>query len=162
MPAPEDTIMLALILALMADAAEPEPGMKIIARGEWPRVRGSGRQALAVREPLGLIRSLSPYTELAGGPRERIAARAAGDLAAALKVKEIDWSRQMAIIILAGERPAGHRVEVTWVGVVKGVMKVRWKLHAPPAAGRGKCQPGEVVIVPRFAGPVIFDPPLGK
>src|SRR5262249_55600269 len=76
-----------------------------------------------------------------------------------LKVKAIDWDKQMLLVVSAGEQLAlGYRVEVTGVKVKSGVLRVSWKLHEPKRPiRRATSHPGVVVLVPRHKGRVVFE-----
>jgi hypothetical protein len=80
------------------------------------------------------------------------------------KVKTIDFDKQMLIVVSAGDKPnSGYKVSLSGLSVESGKLKVAWKVIAP-----GKdditlaviTNPGIVALVDRFAGKVVFDPPL--
>ncbi len=147
-----------LLLAALAADAEPEPGVKILARGAWRNAAQNGRNGIVVRAGLDLT-SLLPYALLSRALE--ITARAATeDLAADLKVKSIDWSKQMVVFVLAGATKEGGRVEVTSVTAEKGTLTVKWKLHPAKGGKSTDSHPNEAVLLPKFTGKVIFDPPL--
>src|SRR5262249_49147840 len=89
---------------------------------------------------------------------------ATNELLRALKVKEIDWKKHMVVAVCAGMKGSGgYRVEITGVRKEKGSVKVSWKLHVPKGAADSVITyPSECVLLPRNAGKVVFDPPLGK
>jgi hypothetical protein len=154
--------MLPIILCLLAADSEPAPAMKALASGPWRHAAVNGKQALVIRKPEDLV-NLMPYSNL-DAPPAAVGKNAARDLAEDLKVKEIDWSKQMVLILLAGEKPSGgFSIEVTGMKVSKGTLTVTWKLHEPKgAADTVITYPNLAVLVPRFAGKVVLDPPLGK
>jgi hypothetical protein len=86
------------------------------------------------------------------------------DLAADLKVKAIDWNRQMVVIIMDGRKGSGgYRVEVTGLKATKGTLTVSWKAYGSKVEGRdATTYPSLAVLLPKCPGKVVFDPPLGK
>jgi len=154
--------MLALMICLFAADAEPDAPVKILARGEWRHAAVNGKKALVIRKAEDLA-DLVPYNNL-DAPPAAVGRMASAHLAADLKVKEIDWSKQMAVLILAGMKGSGgHSVEVTGVKREKGVLKVSWKAHAPTGAADSVITfPSLAILLPKFDGKVVFDPPLGK
>ena len=89
-------------------------------------------------------------------------AESPADLARELKVKEIDWTKQMLVVVSGGtQRKGGYRVEVTGVEVKDGTMTVRWKITPPKGlATNALTHPAEVVLLPQTTGKVVFDPAL--
>lgn len=154
--------MLALLLCLFTAGPEPAPDIKAIATGPWRHAPLNGARALAIRKGTDLA-ALPPYNGLNALPRA-VAEMATSHLAADLKVKTIDWDRQMVLLVLAGRKGSGgYRVEVTGLKVAKGTLTVSWKLHAPRGAATDAITyPNLAVLVPRYAGKVVFSPPLGK
>jgi hypothetical protein len=155
-----------VLLAFLADT-EPAPAMKVIARGSWGQSQvntGELRtpKLLVIRKAEDLA-NLAPYNRLDALPGI-VGKNATADLAKDLKVKDIDWSKQMVVIVLAGMKPSGgHGVEVTGVKVVKGVLKVSWKAIAPDGIATAVITfPSQAVLLPAFAGKVEADPPIGK
>ena len=84
---------------------------------------------------------------------------ATANLAKELKVKDIDWTRQMVVVVSGGtQRSGGFRVEVTGLEIKDRMMTVKWKLHSPKGnATAAITHPAEVVLLPKFAGKVVFD-----
>jgi hypothetical protein len=152
-------VMAALSVALWAD---PEPGVKIQARGTWRFASKNSPNGVVLREPMELT-SLFPYVAMSRDP-SFTAKEASREMAADLKVKEIDWGKQMVILVMPGAQPSGgYRVEVASASVEKGVMTVKWKLHKPKgAAPAAESYPSEAILVPKHAGKVVFDPPIKK
>ncbi len=151
--------MLAFLLCLFAADSEPAPDMKVIASGAWRHAASNGKKLLVIRKAADL-EDLKPYVNYRAPGGEIAAAHLAADL----KVKKIDWDKQMALLILVGERDSGgYSVEVKGLKIEKGVLTVSWKENAPKGpATDAITYPNRVVLVPRFTGKVVFDPPLGK
>lgn len=121
---------------------------------------GGGRKILA-KAPVAV-----------GKDREQLVIRSARELAKLspdgrvlnlLKVPNIDWDKQMLLSVSGGtQRTGGYSVEVTSLKVEDGKLKVRWKLNTPKPGGfvtQAITHPGVTVLVDRFDGPVVFDPP---
>ncbi len=153
--------MLALAICLLA--SDPElavPPVKVIASVTWTDQRWPapvGGRGLAIRDAASLA-AMAGLPTKGDGP-----ARAEKALAAALGVKRIDWKCQTAVAIIAGHRGGrgGHIVEVNGVKMEKGVLKVSWMLHEPEGLrDRAIEHPTAVILLPRFTGKVVFDPPL--
>jgi hypothetical protein len=94
---------------------------------------------------------------------KRFQASVTADVAQLLKVKTIDWDKQMLVVAAAGMKPTGgYRVEFREVSIKDKTLTVRWELHSP-APGTTVTQaityPAQMALVERFDGPVKFDPP---
>jgi hypothetical protein len=152
--------MIALLLALFAADPEPTPIIKAIASAPWTHAHLNGKKAVVIRKVDDLAK-LQPYVKLDVLPRAKKEA-ASNELAANLKMKAIDWDKQMVVIILAGaQRSGGYRIEVTGLKVEKGTLTVSWKLLAPAGfATAAITYPSLAVLVPKHTGKVVFDPPL--
>jgi hypothetical protein len=91
---------------------------------------------------------------------ERMREEAAVRYAKALKVDNIDFTKQMVIGVSGGVQPAGARVEITKVEVdAQGkTMTVSWRLHGPKpeTAGEGVTHAAEVILAERFLGNIRF------
>lgn len=155
-----------VLLAFLADT-EPAAAMKVIARGPWSQSQvntGESRtpKLIVLRKGEDLA-NLAPYNRLDALPAV-VGKSATVQLAKDLKVKDIDWGKQMVVIILGGMKPSGgHSVEVTGVKVVKGVLKVSWKAKAPDGIATAVITyPSQAVLLPAFAGKVEADPPIEK
>jgi len=91
---------------------------------------------------------------------ERMRAEAKARYAKALKVGDIDFTKQMVVGVSGGVQPAGGRVEITRAEADAGgkTLTVYWKLH--PAAkdkpAAGIAHPAEVVLLDHFAGDIRF------
>jgi hypothetical protein len=159
--------MLAIVLLTFLADADPVPETKILARGPWSQARvnvGEARtpRAIVLRDGKDLV-NLPPYNALDALPAA-VARSATAALARDLKLRNIDWKTQMVVIVLGGMKPSGnYSVEVTGVRVVKGELKVSWKVIPPDdIAPAHITYPSEAVLLPRFAGKVVFDPPMGQ
>ncbi len=152
--------MLTLLLILAADAEPPTPPVKPLASAHWVEARWPakvGGKGIAIRDAAALA-------EATGRSPKRDGPAAAKELAATLGVKAIDWKKEMVVAVLAGPKSCdGHRVEVTGFKVTKGTLTVSWRLHEPRGLATAVVEhPTAVILLPRFAGKVVFDPPLGK
>jgi hypothetical protein len=156
-----------MALALVAqpkDATEKREGdrdLKILARGVWPvRETKPAQRVIRNGEELALAHGIDPEHA-----REmRMQTAAAKDVAALLKVKGIDWSKQMLIVVAAGTKPTGgYSVEVLTLPVRERTLTVNWRLNSPSpdsAVTSALTYPAQMVLVERFTGQVKFDPPL--
>jgi hypothetical protein len=97
---------------------------------------------------------------------KRFQSDATADTAKLLKVKDIDWSKQMLIVVAAGaKRSGGYRAEIASLTRKDGILTVTWKLHSPPPGAivtQAITYPSQVVLVESFRGDVRFDPPVKK
>lgn len=84
-------------------------------------------------------------------------------LASVLKVHAIDLKKQMVIVIYAGEKPTGgYSVELQSLEVKDKKLIVRSKLNAPgpdDIVTQAFTYPELLLLVDRFDGEVVFDPP---
>jgi hypothetical protein len=150
---------------LFAPAArdEKDRNLKLLARGAWP-VRHDKPTQLVIRnaEELALAHGVAPKD----AKEKRFQADVTADTASLLKVKAIDWDKQMLVVASAGMKPTGgYRVEILNLPVKDGTLTVRWKLNSPPPGGivtQVITYPAEMVLIERFAGTVKFDPPAKK
>jgi hypothetical protein len=137
--------------------------LKALARGVWPvRHEKPAQQVLRNGEELAVAHGVNRKD--AKDMRLQIAATE--DVALLLKVRGIDWNKQMLIVVAAGAQPTGgYRVEVQSLAVKDGLLTVSWKLHKPAAdtvVRQAVTYPAQMALVERFEGPVKFDPPKEK
>ena len=91
---------------------------------------------------------------------EKMRAEAKSKYLKALKVSDIDFTKQMVVGVSAGVQPAGSRVEITRAETDSAgkTLIVYWKLH-PAAKDKptaGIAHPAEVVLLNRFTGDIRF------
>ncbi|MDB5308268.1 MAG: hypothetical protein JWO38_2470 [Gemmataceae bacterium] len=91
---------------------------------------------------------------------EKMRAEAKARYAKALKVADIDFTKQMVVGVSGGVQPAAAGIEVTRAetDAAGKVLTVYWKLH-PAAKDKpmaGIAHPAEVVLLDRFAGDIRF------
>ena len=79
----------------------------------------------------------------------------------ALGVKKIDFRKNMFVLASGGVcRGAGHSVEITGLNLLNQTLLVSWAVRSPagnPAVGN-PTHPAKLLIIPRYDGPVRFDP----
>lgn len=83
------------------------------------------------------------------------------ELAKILKVKEIDWTKQMVLAIDGGtftsdEESDALRIEIVSLQVVDKTLTVAWRLRRPLAKRVTAQRPKALVLVDRWDGPVEF------
>lgn len=154
-------LMVSLVLAApQAEKAEKDRDMKILARSAWP-VRHDKPTQLVLRnaEELALAHGVAPKN----AKEKRFQADVTADVSLLLKVKGIDWDKQMLVVVSAGmKRTGGYRVKILTLPVKDGKLTVRWKLDSPAPGSivtQAITYPAEMVLVERVAGDVKFDPP---
>jgi hypothetical protein len=145
------------------DKTEGGAEVKILGRGVWKPATKSGDQQHVV------IRSGEELAKAAGLDKpdgEDAQKKAAETVVKALKVDEIDWKKQMFIVVTGGvKRTGGYSVEITKIETADKVMTVHWKLNSPKpgsAVTQTITHPALTVIVDRFEGKVVFEPPAAK
>ncbi|HEY7311422.1 MAG TPA: protease complex subunit PrcB family protein [Gemmataceae bacterium] len=153
-------LMVSLVLAAPPGSKdEKDRDLKILARGAWP-VRHEKPTQLVLRnaEELALAHGVAPKD----AKEKRFQADVTADVVSLLKVKAIDWDKQMLVVVTAGmKRTGGYRVEILSLPVKDGTLTVRWKLHSPAPGDivtQAITYPAEMVLVERVAA-VKFDPP---
>lgn len=162
-------MVAAILCALFAADAEPAPAAaKVIASAGWnyqkvdTEAGGKDGKQFVIRDAAQLVAAIPAYAALDAQPAvvERMATAA---LAKALKVKDIDWKKQMLVVTTAGSRGSGgFRVEVTGLKVKGDTMTVSWKATPPKGAATAAfTHPGVVALVPAHKK-VEFDPPAKK
>jgi hypothetical protein len=151
-------IPLMMAFALGVPGEEKPGDVKILGRGNWksPATQGAPATQLVIRNGNEYARAVRT--------RESPAA-ALANLRKEMKV-DVDWDKHMLIVVTAGVQPTGgYRVEITDVTKGDDTMTVRWKLHKPKPGDlttSALTHPAEMVLVEKFAGTVVFDPPAGK
>jgi hypothetical protein len=88
--------------------------------------------------------------------------RASQDIARALQVPKIDWTKQMLVCVAAGMHVNGERIRVTRVALKDKVLIVSYRLERPDNAPAGICYPAETVLVDRFNGEVKYEAEASK
>jgi hypothetical protein len=154
-----------IVPALLLADSEPTTTPRVIAQGPWAYVTASGdekAQQLVIRSAADLVTN-TPFKDR-DAPKAAVEKAATAELAKALKVKTIDWSKQMLVVVTAGTKGSGgYRLEITGLKLKDKVLTVSWKLEAPKgAATAALTHPAKVALVPRHAGKVAFDPPAKK
>ena len=165
MPVPADKIdpdvkaALAKVQPLEFKVAQDktkEKELKIQARGFWraPARPGAAAQQLVLRNAVQAARAM------ALAPDGRSQTQATRTLAEALKVKDIDWEKQMVIVVTAGAKPTGgYSVEVLGVEAKDRTITVRWKLNSPGPGSivtQALTHPGQAVLVDQAEGEAKF------
>lgn len=158
-------LLLALCASFAAAAEEKKDGdkseggmeVKILGRGSW-HTPGKGESQQIV------IRSAEELAKAAGLEKpedEAVQKKATETVAKALKVDDIDWKKQMVIVVSAGmKRTGGFKVEVATIDVADKVMTVHWTVRTPgPGAPVTATitHPAQSVVVERFEGKVAFE-----
>lgn len=161
------TLLLSVLLGAMAVAEsaqkEDKEDLKILAHNHWlgQEEKPAG---FVVRGAAELARALG--VEAKDAKNKRFQNAAESDAAELLKVKHIDWSKQMLIVVAAGaRRTGGYRVEISALRVQDGTLTVTWRLHEPaPGAtvSQAVSHPARMALVERFNGRVRFDPAIEK
>jgi len=152
-----------LVPALLLADSEPKQAPRVIAQARWAYAGRDGKaKQFVIRSAADLVAN-TPFKDR-DAPQQVLEKAATAEVAKALKVKDIDWSKQMLVVVTAGtKRSGGYRVEVTGLKVKDKQLTVAWKLHAPKgAATAALTHPATVALVPRHAGKVAFDPPAKK
>jgi PrcB C-terminal len=154
-----------LLPALLVADTEPASSPRVIARGPWAYVTASGdekAQQLVIKSAADLVKN-TPFKDR-DAEAKVVEKAATAEVAKALKVKDIDWAKQMLVVVTAGTKGSGgYRIEITGLKVKDKELIVSWKLHAPKgAATAALTHPATMALVPRFTGKAVFDPPAKK
>ncbi len=160
-------LVLSMLLAVASDNdaenKKDKSDVKILARGVWPvQEEKPAQRVLRSGEELATALGVEPQN----AKEKRFQNEAMRDTAKLLKVKNIDWDKQMLLVVADGaKRTGGYRVEIVSLRIKDGTLTVNWKLHAPPADAvvtQAITYPAQMVLVERFRGNVRFDPPVEK
>lgn len=134
-------------------------GVKPVARAFWPDgwPPEAPPKEWVVRSEAELI---DPRLRAPEPVLEKLRAEAKARYVKALKVSDIDFTKQMIVGVSGGVQPAGARVEVTRVeaDAAGKSLTVFWKLH-PPAKDKpadGIAHPAEVVLLDQFTGQIKY------
>jgi hypothetical protein len=141
--------------------APPPAGKEVapVGRAFWPDgwPPEAPRQEWSIRSEGELI---DPRLRAPEEVLERMRAEAKARYAKALKVRDINFTKQMVVGVSGGVQPAGSRVEISRAETDTGgkTLTVYWKLHPAAKDGRatGIAHPAEVVLLDRFAGDIRF------
>lgn len=152
-------MLIFLLLALVPVENTGDKAKEIKIHAKAPSgVGGVYRQMLVIRS----VEELSKVIPANGKDGKQLTQMAA----AQLKVKTIDWDKQMMIVTYAGEKPTGgYSVDLKSLEVKDKMLIVNWKLNSPgpdDLVTQAITHPELVILVDRFDGQVVFDPPALK
>jgi hypothetical protein len=147
-----------------ADQPAKEPAVAgkaetVVARAFWPDgwPPEAARKEWFIRDPAELI---DPRLRAPEPVLEKMRQEAKTRYVKALKVDDIDLTKQMILGVSGGVQPAGSQVEVMRVATDAGgkTLTVEWRLRAPAKDSREKgiTHPAQVVLVEQFAGEIRF------
>ncbi len=139
---------------------DSQPGTKgqaprIIAK--TPRLAVNVKGHAVLRNAQDLVKHLKP------GTTER---EATEQLAKTLGVPDIDWAKQMVVLIDGGvRRTGGYSVQVGDLSVKDNTLTVHWQIKGPPPGSfvtQALTHPGATLLLERFNGDVRVEPPAPK
>jgi hypothetical protein len=142
---------------------QKEGELKIFAQGPWPSMMKPGtfgQFQMVLRSPEEVAKAMVPKDmKLPEGGAEMMAKQ----VNTALKVKEIDWKKQMVILVGPPPKELGKgKAEVTALKVKDKTLTVHWKMVPGKTGGAGIPSLATAALVERFEGKVTFDPPAAK
>lgn len=158
------TRLITVGICLMAGAAQAGDAirdLKIHARADWPFARADAeapkKQDLSVIRTPAELTARPPWSERDALPQV-VEKTATGAVAKLLKTPNIDWDKQMLVVVTAGSKPTGGwKVNIDSVKVHGKTLKVEWSATPPSGiATQAFTHPGQVILVERFDGPVMF------
>lgn len=160
------SLTVVMVLAMPADESKQSDRgkdagtpVKILGRASW---RASTKPGAAAQQIV--IRSEADFAKAVGAGND--AKAALDDLKKQMKVEQIDWQKQMLIVVAGGaQRTGGYRLEVLGAFAKGNTLTVQWKLHSPKPTDfvtMAFTHPAEAVLVESTAGKVVFDPPAPK
>jgi hypothetical protein len=143
--------------------ARPAPGNddKPAAQGKPVTVIAATAARLGGGKGHQVVRSASELAKLMNNrDGEEAATRLVAKL---LGVKNIDWDKQMVIVVSGGmQRTGGYSVDVKSVTLTDKGLKVSWMLNTPKPGSfvtQAFTHPSRTILVERQDGEVRFDPP---
>lgn len=145
------------------DMGDNAKELKIHAKTRWQYVSSApdgdkkGKQ-FAMRSAAELVAN-TPFKGR-DGTKEAVEKAATEELAKALKVTAIDWSKQMLVVVTGGVKSSGGwRIDISKVAVDGKTASVLWSLSAPEGfATQAFTHPSLVALVDRCEGEVTFIP----
>lgn len=148
--------MYAAILVCLAAGADDPSSAKPAAVAPWthqsadPDAKNDAKK-LTIDSAAALVKAVPAWAKSS----EKEATEA---VAKSLRVKTIDWDKQMLVVVTAGSKPTGGwRVEVTSAAVKGDTMTVTYAVSPPDGfATQAFTHPGVVALVPRHKGKVEF------
>lgn len=145
------------VVLVLGDAGEAIGEVKVFARtSRWLPARRT------VQPQMFVIRDAATLAQVSGMAGSGAEAAAEKSLCQLLEIKpgttgvtNIDWKRQMVLVISGGIQPSGGaKVEVTRLTLQEKGLDVTWKLVGQ--AGGVGLPPTETLLVPRFEGEIRF------
>ena len=151
-------LLACLFLADPEPKAEPKFVFKIQGAGSYPWTQFLGAKNIAIRNADELVAASTHSMSRATNEARR--ENATREICEALKVKDIDWSKQMLLVVSMGERATGgYNIAIVSAAEEKGTLKVTYKTKVPgpdEAVTQAFTYPSQVVLVPKFAGKIEF------
>jgi hypothetical protein len=150
-------LMLAALALQGGDGPRP---LKVFARGTWPYGPAAGGCNEFVLRSVAELVAASPQKKDDLPPAEA-RRQALADLTKALKVKEIDWKKQMLVVVCVPRAHPFRPAAIARLDVSGKTLTVHYEYYAPVAA-RPQDRPPTPATVPllalveRFDGPVQF------
>jgi len=153
-------MLLCLVAALVPGAGvDPEPPlpMKVIASVEWREASRAPRDDYKHQ----VVRSASELLDVVPVQARRAARgqaekRVEQEAATRLKVKRIDWDRQM-LLVLGGAWRSAHVIEVVAVKKKGDTLTVSWRPVVTKGGEYKYYSSATVALVPRVSGKVVFE-----
>jgi hypothetical protein len=149
-----------LFVALALPGGDGPRPLKVFARGTWPYgPAAGGRNEFIIRSAAELA-AANPLRK-DGLPPAQAERQALAELTRALKVKEIDWKKQMLVIVRVPRAHPFRPAAIARLDVSGKTLTVHYEYYAPVAA-RPQDRPPTPATIPllalveRFDGPVQF------
>ena len=150
--------MFLLLCCLIAADPEPQKNFQIQAEGSYPWTKHLGAKNLAIRNADELVAASTHALSRASNEVRRT--NATRELCAALKIKDIDWNKQMVLVASLGElSTGGYSITISGAKLDKGVLKVSYKSKSPgpdEPVTQAITYPSHVVLVPMHKGKIVF------
>jgi effector-binding domain-containing protein len=150
--------MLLLLTCLFLADPEPKVAFKIEAQGGYPWAQFLGAKNVALRNAEELVAaSTHSMSRATNEARQKNATR---EICEALKIKDIDWNKQMLLVASMGSKSTGgYDIKITGAKVDEGVLKVSYKTKSPgpdDLVTQAFTYPSHVVLVPLHKGKIEF------
>jgi hypothetical protein len=142
----------AQVLAALGAATESIGQVPILARTNNPLSLSSRGQ---LQPRAYVIRDAAALAQLANYGGAEGARTATSQMARALGRGDIDWKKEMLLVMMGGLQPSGGaRVEITRLVLLEQGLDVTWKLTTTAGGVGAGVVPVEVVLIPRYDGDI--------
>jgi hypothetical protein len=153
-------MFVALLLVVSAPGVDPEPPplMKVLAAADWHQMNYAppieDGKHLVLRSASELARAIPD--RLRRGIRDLVEKDVADEAARLLKIRRIDWKKQM-LLVVGGQWRRPYVVEIVAITRKGATLTVSWKLVETDGGEDKTFWAATMAVVPAPQGKVVFE-----